>query len=96
MESSYRYTDEEWLEKQRIKCDNYNSNWEEPKGAGCELCRNKGWIMYCDEKGNTISKDCVCRERERVEAALRASGMADALRRNTFDSFETGHPGPRP
>lgn len=54
----------------------------------CELCQDTGWIHEEDELFRRYARKCRCQEAREAEARLRASGLADAVKEQTFESFE--------
>ena len=55
----------------------------------CSECHDTGWIGFRDENGIRYERKCECRLAREAEEKLQASGLADALKEQTFDSFRT-------
>lgn len=55
----------------------------------CEFCEDTGWIEEKDkETGYIFTRKCRCRLAREAKERLAASGLAEAVARQTFDSFE--------
>lgn len=55
----------------------------------CEICKDTGWIHSRDENGYRYERKCKCLIAREAEERLAISGLADAIRQQTFDSFKT-------
>jgi DNA replication protein DnaC len=55
----------------------------------CSKCHDSGWLDFYDEDGNRFAQKCSCRLAREAEERLKASGLADAVREQTFDAFKT-------
>ena len=61
-----------------------------PDGVDCQECHNSGTIVWEDENGNLMGRECGCMARRRSNLRLERSGLKDMLRRYTFEAYETG------
>ena len=77
--------------KKRLTPDGVISEIESPTYE-CELCHDSLYINYRDENGYLIAKPCECYARQQAKRLLQASGLADAVDKQTFDSFVTETP----
>ena len=57
-------------------------------GVDCELCDNKGFILFKRENGELVSKECECMTKRRSMRRIRRSGISDMLLRYTFKNYE--------
>ena len=57
-------------------------------GYDCPKCKNKGVIYYLQD-GYEVFKDCECMEARRSLRRIEKSGLKDALKKCTFESFTT-------
>ena len=57
----------------------------------CEICHDNGWIETRDESGYRFVKECVCQKALRAERLMKNSGLEEALRTQTMDSFIAGN-----
>lgn len=55
----------------------------------CSKCLDSGWLDFYDDDGNRFARKCECRLAREAEERLQASGLADAVAMQTFDSFKT-------
>lgn len=60
--------------------------------ADCPLCRNRGYTVRVDERGNLACVECVCMAQRRSRARMERSGLGGALKAYTFDAFQTEEP----
>lgn len=58
----------------------------------CEKCKDSGWIEMVNEDGIRLVGKCACRLAREAEHRLAVSGLADAVRDQTFDAFEVTTP----
>lgn len=65
------------------------SSGEKPKPCKCEQCKDTGWIDIIDENGVRYVQKCACRLAREAEQRLAASGLAEFVKKQTFDAFET-------
>jgi len=70
--------------------------WNQTEGdmqyINCEKCRNKGYIMYLDDKLNEIVRECEClKERDSI-GRLKKSGLGKLAEKCTIESFRTDSP----
>ena len=56
-------------------------------GIHCEECNDKGYLLRVDEDGAMWARECPCMKRRRTQRNIRKSGVADMLRRYTFDTY---------
>lgn len=57
----------------------------------CQRCCDTGWISFEDERGRWVKK-CSCRLAREAEQRLASSGLADAVQRQTLESFTATTP----
>ena len=55
-------------------------------GYNCPKCKNKG-VIYYRQGGYEVFKDCECMEARRSLRRIEKSGLKDALKKCTFESF---------
>ena len=55
----------------------------------CSKCYDTGWIEERTDDGARIARKCACQLAKEAEQRLRASGLQEAVKRQTFDSFRT-------
>lgn len=55
----------------------------------CYECHDTGWIDILDENGNRFVRKCACRLAREAEQRMKDSGLGDALKEQTFESFRT-------
>lgn len=60
----------------------------ETKQYNCEACQDTGWIRF-EKDGYTFCRECECVKARKAKALMLKSGLADAIERQTFDSFMT-------
>ena len=53
----------------------------------CEACMDSGWVEITDDLGVKRMKKCACRLAREAEERMAASGLADAVRRQTLENF---------
>lgn len=58
-------------------------------GVDCPHCRNKGLVYVSGANGEVLSRECSCVAERRTNAALKTSGLAQRVARDTFGSFVT-------
>ena len=58
----------------------------------CCKCLDSGWLDFYDDDGNRFAKKCECRLAREAEERLQASGLAEAVKKHTFDAFRTDTP----
>jgi len=54
----------------------------------CKECQDSGWIHFTDENGYRFCRKCKCRLAREAEDRLIYSGLAEAVNKQSFDSFE--------
>lgn len=57
-------------------------------GVDCELCNNKGYILFKRESGELVTRECECMSKRRSLRRIRKSGISDMLTRYTFKNFD--------
>lgn len=60
-------------------------------GFECPKCKNRGYIAYMDRDDVRI-KECECMVTRRNQERIRKSGLEDAVKRCTFDTWESREP----
>lgn len=55
----------------------------------CAICHNTGTLVREDENGCRIGSECACMAQRRSLRRISRSGLSDAVRRNTFGSYQT-------
>lgn len=55
----------------------------------CEKCGGSGFLLYKNENGQDVAKECECRARMVTEARMRKSGIGDAFLSKTIEGFVT-------
>ena len=55
----------------------------------CEECHDTGWLSIESEDGIKYVAKCKCRLAREAEERMKASGLADSLESQTFESFMT-------
>ena len=55
----------------------------------CEKCGDQGFILYRNEQGYDMARECECRAKMITESMMRASGISEAFRKKTIEGFET-------
>lgn len=55
----------------------------------CDKCKDVGYIFFRDEKGIEYAEECTCQEIHRYERMLKRSGISEAFKNKTLDSFQT-------
>ncbi|MDE6729367.1 MAG: ATP-binding protein [Oscillospiraceae bacterium] len=58
------------------------------QGLDCRTCRNKGYIMYLDEHGNEICRECECMTQRRTMERVQRSGLQELLAGHTFENYQ--------
>lgn len=79
-------------EYEQLRCSWGNAAAGSLRGLDCPVCRNKGYILTTDANGAQNCVECACMKKRRSLRLIENSGLADALTRYTFDSFETPEP----
>lgn len=57
-------------------------------GFHCDKCNNKG-VFYFEKNGELYSKKCECRKTRKAIRALKDSGLMEAIKVKTFDTYKT-------
>lgn len=73
----------------RAKVDAINSvDGHMDDGVSCAVCRNRGYLAVVD--GDAVrTVECRCMTQRRARRRLAKSGLADSIRRCTFDAYQT-------
>lgn len=75
----------------KMKRDTINALSELPRGYDCPICRNKGFVAFVREeglyRGNVAMRQCSCKPIRRALRKMEQSGLGEALKKCTFDSF---------
>ena len=58
-------------------------------GYDCPKCLNRGYIAALDEKDMVFHRECECMVHRRNLARLKRSGLEDAVKRYTFDTWQS-------
>lgn len=75
---------------EQLKCDSYNESLGYLTGYDCNICNNKGHIMYIGNDGYTRTKDCECMKKRKLIKSLEETGISlETFNKLTLDSFET-------
>ena len=64
----------------------------DPAVYNCALCRDTGMEPVTDDEGVRRLRPCRCTLKRRAEARMRNSGLGDALKKMTFDTFRADTP----
>ena len=91
-EPAHSKTPEEKREYEQRRVDWYNSSYGSLSGYDCPICRNKGNIAYLDEDGYRRVYRCDCMKIRANQERIQRSGLADAVTRYTFDSWQDCEP----
>lgn len=59
------------------------------KSFDCPVCRDSGWVW--NEQGRYVTP-CACEERKKQTRRLEASGLSEAIKAQTFDSYVASEP----
>lgn len=59
----------------------------EKDGFNCAVCLNKGHMIYLDESGYQVMRDCECMNTRRTIRNMQRSGLENIIRDYTFDKF---------
>lgn len=58
-------------------------------GVDCKKCNNTGALLTLKDDGTLYARECDCMAKRRALRRIRRSGLADAMRRYTFQNYET-------
>lgn len=81
--------DESNWEQERI--NNYNNaqgTLNKLDGYNCDICRNKGHILYLNDAGYEVTRPCKCMKTRATLQRAKRSGLGDVLADYTFDKFQ--------
>ena len=76
------------IENQKIALNETPGNLNEFDGYHCEKCNNKGIVCF-EKNGELYSKYCECRKTRKAIRALKDSGLMEAIKVKTFDTYKT-------
>lgn len=54
----------------------------------CDICQNRGYILFDDAERGLTARECACMASRRSLRRIKNSNMEDALSRYSFDSYE--------
>lgn len=77
-------SDKEYAE---FQTDLYNSSTGNLRFVDCEICKNKGYIQHISEDLSTYLTECECMKKRRCIEVLHKSGLENAVKHCTFDSY---------
>ena len=63
-----------------------------PTQYDCPYCEDLGMEHFYDQNGVSMWRPCRCRRAKIAEARMKRSGLGEALKKYTFDTFTTGDP----
>lgn len=75
--------------------DNFNKtvgNLNNDDGYDCDICKNKGCIMYITEDNTLYQRDCKCKKIRNILFKARRSGLGNILSDMTFDKYTSPNP----
>ena len=78
-----------YIEHQRWRAEAFNRSAGKLSGYDCPECRNRGCFYRADEEGHLVSVPCKCMTIRANRQRMEQSGLADMLKRYTFDAWET-------
>lgn len=73
----------------QTRVDWYNKSKGKLVGYNCPECNNRGDFAYIDEQKYERYRPCSCMEIRRSMAKVQKSGLADVIKRYTFESYKT-------
>ena len=76
-------------ERLQRECDLLNAQPGNLKGIHCPKCNDKG-VVYTVKEGRCVGWQCDCLTQRENAARIERSGLSEAIKRYTFDSFKTG------
>lgn len=59
-----------------------------PTAYKCEKCRDMGFVDAVDQQGRPVMTPCQCQIVRQAEARITRSGLSEAMREKTFDTFQ--------
>lgn len=74
------------FEKMRIQWINETEG--NLQGVDCRVCRNKGYIVYLNEDGDEICRECKCMTQRQTMARIERSGLQELLAGHTFENYQ--------
>lgn len=72
------------------RVNDYNSmlgHLNERDGFDCPKCLNKGHVIYLNEKGDEVFRDCECMSKRLTIVKMQKSGLKNIISEYTFDKF---------
>ena len=69
------------------KIEDYNNSIGNLKGYDCQICKNKGYIMF-DDNGYDSLKKCSCHSVRNSIKNIKNSGLENLLEHYTFERYE--------
>lgn len=72
------------------KVDDYNlmpGILHEKDGFNCAVCLNKGHMLFLNEKGYEVMRECECMKTRRTIRNMQKSGLENIIRDFTFEKF---------
>ena len=76
-------------ERAQWRVEQYNKQEGKLTGYDCQICHNKGNIMFLDEHLCEYVKRCSCMDIRRSIKLIEKSGLKDLMDRYTFENFTT-------
>lgn len=73
-----------------MKVQRWNDEEGSMSGNDCRKCKNKGYIMFIDDAGYEVLKECECMPARKSIAIIRKSGLDKLLDEYTFEKYTTG------
>ncbi|MDE7122602.1 MAG: ATP-binding protein [Oscillospiraceae bacterium] len=74
------------FEKMRIQWANEREG--NLQGVDCRICRNKGYIVYLNEDGYEICRECTCMPKRQTLERIERSGLQELLKNHTFENYQ--------
>lgn len=68
-----------------------NSKQTEKPGEvnyNCTKCKDTGWLLYNDEKGNSLGKECQCREQQKLENRFKSAMIPSEFKDARFNNYK--------
>lgn len=89
--NSSKLDPKEWAERQCKSLNNEPGTLNEYDGYDCEICKNKGFVMFLDESSGTyneVSRECKCMKIRKSIRRMKKSGLEGSISRCTFEKYE--------
>ena len=77
-----------WDERRKERMEAANTTPGTLEGYNCPECGNRGFNLRVDERGCATAVECRCMIRRRSEAQIARSGLAELVKRYTFDAWQ--------